>query len=94
MRQGAGEMIPKGCGPDDLHDRLAIPFNVGVSEPQDSEILHPKPSIAGGVIVMKRPVRLDDQPMPEAEEVDDVSADWDLPAKFQAGQPSVSQQVP
>jgi hypothetical protein len=43
---------------------------------------------------MKRPVRLDDQPMPQAYEVSDVTPDRQLAAELQAVQTAVSQQPP
>jgi hypothetical protein len=43
---------------------------------------------------MLRTVGLDDQPVPQADEIDDVSADRDLTAELQILQSAVAQQFP
>src|SRR4051812_48743209 len=44
--------------------------------------------------IVERPVGLDHQPMPQAHEIEDIAAGWDLPAELQAFQPTVPQQLP
>ncbi len=59
--------------------------NHRVGKSQDSKALTPQPVVASrvGDFVMKRAIRLNDKSMAQANEVDDVRADWRLPPKPQ-----------
>jgi hypothetical protein len=46
------------------------------------------------VTVVERPVGLDDEPVSQAEEVDNVRPYWDLPAELEAVDPAAPQQPP
>jgi len=44
--------------------------------------------------IVEGSVRLDDQPMPEADEVGDIGAEWNLAAELEAVQSAIAQQLP
>ncbi|CAL1690103.1 hypothetical protein MMB232_00224 [Brevundimonas subvibrioides] len=68
-----------------------------VGKAKDTKPLCRQPGVAGSVrvrVVMLWPVGLDDQPMPETDEVDDVAADDLLPLELQAFEMTAPQQGP
>ena len=77
---------------------MAPVLDLAVLEPENSEIFAPQPCIPLGVlhhaVVMQGPVRLDDQPMPKTDEVDDVSSDYFLSAEFEPFQTTIPQHLP
>ena len=55
---------------------------------QNLKALPPKPGVASLVmtVIVKWAIRLDDQPLLQADKVHDIRSDWRLPAKFQVAQ--------
>ena len=80
------------CGKHQFRSALEL----GVGEAQYAEALALQPSIPSGIAlrIVERPIRLDDQPMPQAYEVRDVPADRNLAPELQPAEPSVAQDVP
>ena len=67
-----------------------------VGKAQHPEALGPEPGVAGRVLlrIVKGSVCFDDQAMPQAEEVDDISAEGDLAAEFQMLKAAIAEEVP
>jgi hypothetical protein len=68
-----------------------------VGKPQNPESLPGQPDVpphVGSAIFVLGTVGLDDQPVPEADEIDDVSADRELTAELEILQPAVAQEFP
>ena len=86
-----------GTGQDGILDGARIRQNLVIPEPDDRISLSAQPSIAHSVTQtfgMLRAVGFDDQPMLEADEIDDVSTQRNLAAKLQGGQPAATQKLP
>jgi hypothetical protein len=68
-----------------------------VPKPGDGETLRSKPIIAPDVatiVGMSRAVAFDDEAMLEANEIDDIGADWNLATPFRRLQPPILQETP
>jgi hypothetical protein len=72
------------------------PTDLAVAEPEHAKALGRWPRVSARVVVriVKRPVGLDDQPMPETHEIDHVGPNRHLPPKFQVGMSPVAKQLP
>lgn len=96
--EGLGGVEGRGRGGDDGgQNRLAAVPDVGVGETQDTEPLPSQPVVAvgvGGAVLMVGTVGLDDQAVTQADEIDDVAADHDLPPELKLRQPPVAQNGP
>ena len=57
-----------------------------VRKSQNAEALAGEPSVPNGILlrIVERTVRLDDEPVPQAEEIHDIGSDRNLSAKLQA----------
>ena len=75
---------------DGRQDDLRLAPNLALGEPQDAEALCCQPRITLSVadrIMEVLAVRFYDQPMPQAQEVDDEATERNLPAELQLLQP-------
>ena len=71
-----------------------------VAKPEDRIAMFAQPGVARGVArfllvaIMRRAVEFDREAMLHAEEIHDVTADWNLPAELQPVQPAAAQRAP
>jgi len=73
------------------------PFNLGIGKPHDVKALTREPGITFLItqaVIVSGTIGLDDQPMPQAKKIDDVSPDRDLSSKLEAIEAPVAQQFP
>jgi hypothetical protein len=75
---------------------MGIKRDLVVRETQDAELLGTKPVVAACVPfgIVERTIRLDNQPMAEANEVGDIGAERGLPPELEIIEPSVAEQLP
>jgi hypothetical protein len=85
-----------GRNQDALQDAPVLCRDLFVRETEDAEALGGEPGTAGDVMfrVVEGAVGLHDQAVMQADEVNDVRADWDLSTELDPVQPAVAQQVP
>ena len=97
MRGRAGLSAP---GPDsrlDGADDFPIPvLDLAVGKPQDTKALRPEPGVPDRIplCIMKGTVSLDDEAMPQADEVHHIGTDDHLTPELQAFEPPVAQDRP
>jgi hypothetical protein len=80
-----------------LQNPFAILQHLVVPEPKNFPALAFQIGVSGLVaraLSVLRAVSLDDQLSANAKKVDNVGADWDLPAKLQAVQATIAQKTP
>ena len=85
---GRGDAAACEMRDDDLVDTLDIAEHLVVPKPQDTESLSLQPScsriVLSGATIMLPAINLDDEPPGEADEIDDVRSNRDLPSKAMA----------
>jgi hypothetical protein len=81
---------------DSRQDPRLTGANLAVAEAQHAEAPRPQPSITKRVVfrIVERAVRLDDQPVPKAYEIEHVRAHRDLPPELDVPELAVAQQLP
>jgi hypothetical protein len=71
--------------------------DLAIPEPHDRETLRLEPCVTSNVMTilgMLRAVAFDDEPMFEADKIDDVGAEGDLTTPLHRLQPSIPQEAP
>ena len=82
---------------DGLQYLVASVLNFLILKSQHAKALPAQPIVSTRVlcpVVMMRSVGFNDQPVPEADKVDDVAADDELPPKLQPAEAAITQQFP
>ncbi len=73
-----------------IKNEIAAADDEVVRKPQNAPALRPQPSVASAVVetlvgrVVRRTIQLDDQARGDTDEIGDVGAKGNLPAKFRA----------
>jgi hypothetical protein len=80
-----------------LQNTFAILQHLVVPEPKDFPALAFQIGVSGLIaraLSVLRAVSLDNQLSPNAEKVDNVRSDWDLPAKLESAEATIAQKAP
>ena len=84
-------------GEDRADNLLSVVLDLLIGEPQHPEPLPSKPVVTRRIfraILLLGAISLDDQPVPEADEIRDIAPENDLASELQARQPPIPEEFP